>query len=563
MRMRLAILCAYVLALTLAGSAHGQTPAPNPKAPAKASLQGNVVKEPVGDPLKKAIIEVIAENQEEGGNYTATSDQDGHFKITDIQPGRYRIFVERTGYIEVDEKRRRSEGMVISLDAGQDLKDQTLRMLAAGILTGRVLDEDGDPMANVEVTVLRRKASAFEPSGSAQTNDLGEYRIGGLLAGKYYVVASPLPNFQTLVRAKQNSGDTANAAPSLAYGVTYYPNAADRAQASPIELHAGEEMPVDFSLTRRHSARIRGRVSGLNAGYPSAVILRGKDGNATFNAGEVGKDGKFEIANVAPGSYTLTAMTVGAETPLITRRAIEVGTADIDDVQLTPLPPATVRGQVHFSGKFPKPDASQTIVYLRPTEGDDPYDGVTIDGDGSATSPNLVKVKPGGSFELRNVAPGVYEIDVSGDAKEFGNAFVESLAVGTKNYVDTGLNISGGTMAVDVTVSGEAGIIDGTVTSDKNEPAGECVVVAVPEARFRAQAARYQKVLADQSGHFMLRGLRPGAYTLFAWEHLDGDEYRDADFLKSFEGRAVEVKVEKSSRQTVPLKVLAALADQP
>ena len=85
-----------------------------------------MVKEPVGDPLKKAIIEVIAENQEEGGNYTATSDQDGHFKITDVQPGRYRLFVERTGYIEVDEKRRRSEGMVISLEAGQDLKDQTL-----------------------------------------------------------------------------------------------------------------------------------------------------------------------------------------------------------------------------------------------------------------------------------------------------------------------------------------------------------------------------------------------------------------------------------------------------
>ena len=161
-----------------------------------------MLKEPVGDPLKKAIIEVIAENQEEGGNYTATSDQDGHFKITDIQPGRYRLFVERTGYIEVDEKRRRSEGMMISLEAGQDLKDQTLRMLAAGILTGRVLDEDGDPMANVEVNVLRRKGSAFESSGSAHTNDLGEYRIGGLLAGKYYLIASPLPNFQTLVPAK-------------------------------------------------------------------------------------------------------------------------------------------------------------------------------------------------------------------------------------------------------------------------------------------------------------------------------------------------------------------------
>ena len=70
MRMRLAIMCACVLALALAASARGQTTAADPKAPAKASLQGSVLKEPVGDPLKKAIIEVIAENQEEGGNYT-------------------------------------------------------------------------------------------------------------------------------------------------------------------------------------------------------------------------------------------------------------------------------------------------------------------------------------------------------------------------------------------------------------------------------------------------------------------------------------------------------------
>jgi hypothetical protein len=228
------------------------------------------------------------------------------------------------------------------------------------------------------------------------------------------------------------------------------------------------------------------------------------------------------------------------------------------------LAPATVRGQVHFSGKFAKSDGSQAIVSLHPSEGDDDFfSGVTISGDESAPSPSFIKLKPDGSFEVRNVPPGVYEISVSGDAKSFGNAFVESLAVGTKNYVDTGLNISGGTISVDVTVTTEAGVIDGTVTSEKNKPAGGCIVVAVPDAQFRAQASRYQKVFADQTGRFNLRGLRPGAYTLFAWEYLEEDEYRDPDFLETFEGRGTKVKVEKSSHQTVSLKVLAEHVDQP
>jgi hypothetical protein len=558
MRMRVAILCAYLLALAACASA--QKAAANSTGPAKASFEGMVVKEPGGDPLKKAILEVIAENQEQGGNYTATSDQDGQFKITDIEPGRYRIFVERTGYIEVDEKRRRSQGLVVSFDAGQALKDQTLHMAAAAVLAGRVLDEDGDPMVNVEVTVLRRKASTFEPRGAAQTNDLGEYRIGGLLAGKYYVVATPMPNFESLAKS---SADPANGRPALAYGATYYPNVADHAQASAIELHAGEDMPVDFSLTRRHSARIRGRVLGFKSGSTGVITMRGKDGNSVFNAGEIDKEGKFEILNVAPGSYTVTAMILGSERPQITREPMEVGTADVDDFQLTPQPPATIRGQVHFSGKFPKSDASQAIVYLHPTEGDEFLNSVTISGDESSPSPSYTKLKPDGSFELKNVPPGNYELSVSGNERSFTDTFVESLAVGAKNYVDSGLSISGGTVSVDVVVSAEAGTVDGTVTSEKNEPVGESVVVAVPETQFRNQASRYHLTSADQTGHFTLRGLRPGTYTLFAWDHLEDEEYRDPDFLKTVEEHGVQVKIEKSSRQTVPLKVLAAPADQP
>jgi Carboxypeptidase regulatory-like domain len=560
MRMKSAIIVVGIFALALHMEAQTGEPA---KEPAKPSLEGSVVKEPGGEPLKKAIIELIAENQEEGGNYTATSDQDGHFKITGIVAGRYRIFVERTGYIEVDEKRRRHQGTALSFEAGQELKDQTLHMLPAAIILGRVRDEDGDPMSNVDVAILRRKGStAFEPVGSAQTNDLGEYRVGGLLAGKYYVLASPMANFQSLV-ASPKTDDAAAPNPDTAYVPTFYPGTSDRAQASSIDLHAGEETPVDFSLSRRHTTRIRGTVAGLPAGGKAAVMLRGKDTQSMFNAAEVDKNGKFEIPHVAPGTYIISAMSLLTDPPLIARQNLEVSEANVDDVRLVPQPVATLRGHVHLEGNLPKPGTPGLMVVLRPVEEDsDSGSGIVFNDNGSAGSSNLGKIKPDGSFELKNVLPGVYDILVGNDFQQTNDAFTESLMVGTKDFADTGLTVSGGTIAVDLTVSSGAGVVDGVVTNDKGLAVANAVVVAVPEAKFRKQPNRYQRSSTDQAGHFILGGLRPGNYTLFAWEVID-DEYLDADFLKPVESRGVETKVEKSSRQSIPLKVIATPADQP
>ncbi|MGC2198385.1 MAG: carboxypeptidase regulatory-like domain-containing protein [Terriglobales bacterium] len=562
--MRLGIMAVCLLALTTQVAAQGDAAT---KEPAKASLAGSVVKEPSGEPLKKAIIELIAENQEEGGNYTATSDQDGHYKIAGIQPGRYRMFVERPGYIEVDQKKRRSQGVVLSFAAGQELKDQTLHMLAAAILTGRVLDEDGDPMPDVDVTVLRRKFASggvkLESRGGTQTNDLGEYRIGGLLAGKYYVSASPSPSFQSLVPIQKSADEAGAPSPDTAYVTTYYPNTLDRAQAAAIELHPGDETPVDFSLARVHTARIRGSVAGLAPGAKAVVMLRARDSNAMFMASEVDKEGKFEIAHVAPGLYTVLATTVMADAPQSAARNIQVTDTNIDGLSLAPLAGAAIHGRIHFSDKA-KLDASVLFVSVRRIDGEEEFtDLMPFAMDGVATSPTFGRVKADGSFELKDVLPGLYEIEASGDSKGMADNFVESVVTGTKEVTDTGLNVSGGTLGVDVTLSPGAGVVDGTVANEKKETIANTVVVAVPDPKYRKRQSHYHKATTDQGGHFTLHGLCPGAYTLYAWEVLEGDEYLDAEFLKQFDSQGSAVTVEKSSHQSVALKVIPAPADQP
>src|SRR5215467_11125457 len=112
-----------------------------------ASIEGTVSKDPGGEPLKKAIIEMIGEGQDEPANYTATTEQDGRFKISGVRPGRYVVFVERTGFIAVDaHHHHQTEGIPISIEPGQQLKGIDLHMQPAAVLTGRVVDEDGDAM---------------------------------------------------------------------------------------------------------------------------------------------------------------------------------------------------------------------------------------------------------------------------------------------------------------------------------------------------------------------------------------------------------------------------------
>src|SRR5580704_18517622 len=123
---------------------------------ARATITGLVTKDPGSEPVKKALIELIAESQSDGGNYTALTGVDGGFRIENINPGRYRLFVERTGYQEVDKHQKRSDGRVLTLGTGQELKDLVIRLQAAAVVEGRVTDEDGDPMAEAQVAVMRQ-----------------------------------------------------------------------------------------------------------------------------------------------------------------------------------------------------------------------------------------------------------------------------------------------------------------------------------------------------------------------------------------------------------------------
>jgi Carboxypeptidase regulatory-like domain len=554
------------LVFTASLLASAQQPANTAKA---SSIAGTVVKEPGSEPLKKVLVQVVAEDRKQGGDYTTSTDADGHFQIENVTPARYRIFLERTGFVGINERGVKSDTNIVTVQAGQSVDDLLYRMFLTAVITGRVTDEDGDPMSAVNVVAQKKKpgGATREAAASGTTNDLGEYRLSGLSPGQYWIVSIPPPDFRDYDQPRKKSlsgntpdtnGDTpAQVQPDTRYLTTYYPGTHDAMLATLVTLKAGDEMPVNFMLTPARTYCIRGVVTGVTASQPPSVELLSKAGDSyRANASAIGPDGQFEVRGVGPGSYVVAASIGNDAQSLAARQDVTVVAADVDGIRLVPQPSFTISGNLRLDNG--RGDLTPYLVNLGPAEL--PVDaGFFIPLEFSGTNAPVDRY---GNFEWKNVIPGSYIVQLF--AAEEQGFFLKSVTLGGQD-VTTGFTATG-PASLELVVGTKGGTIEGTVVErekdvDNDHPVANAMVVAVPEGKFRKLPYRFLTGETDQHGRFAMRNAPPGSYTLYAWQDLEDGLYRDRDFLKSQEANGTAVKVEAGSNQTVELKLSPVSAD--
>jgi hypothetical protein len=543
---------AVSIVLAMAASASAQAPA-QPKKPEPGTIEGTVVRAATNEPLRRARVTLRRAEGRSELQVAATTDAAGKFILRGVEPGRYRLVVERIGFVrqEFGQRNPGRPGSILTLSEGQTLRDLTFRMIPWATITGRVFDEDGEPLPWVQVQVLRsvyaRGRREFVPAGGFNTNDLGEYRIFGLAPGRY-VLSATVSGFMRgtpATRGAENQQDEA-------YTPTYYPGTTDPDAAELVELRAGEELrQFDFRFIPVRAVRVRGRVtsavdvpSGRNIQVsllPRGPGRRGFRGDNSTGAN--GPEGDFELRGVVPGAYYLMALLFHEGKNYSARTQVDVGGADLEGMNLTIGPGVELTGVLQVEGF--KLGEREVSVGLSPREEFAMFGG----GGGSG------RVNADGSFLIPNAPEGTFDVFV---ARLDENSYLKSARLGAQDVLESGITIYRGKMAgrLEVVVSGAGARVEGVVLNEDNLPVSGATVVAVPDPRRRARALWYKVATTDQFGRFALKGLAPGDYKLFAWEEIEQGIYQDPDFIRPLERRGFEIRLGEGESRTAELKVI-------
>ena len=518
-----------------------------PQQTSALSVRGKVLQDPDGQPIRKANIQLIGQSVLTATVYSAISDAEGQFTIDDIQPGQYVAILDRSGFVQSGTGNRR-----IWVQSGKGKDDLILRMQPAGVITGKIVDLDGDPMSDVDI--LATGAGSARNShvvGNGATNDLGEFRIPNLRAGRYKITASPRqvfrpPNF------KENSGKDQSI-----YRTTYYPGVLYEDRAVAMDVHPGAETRINFALLTGRAYRVSGSVTGVS-NKPSAaqIMLQPKNGLASQIAPQMlGEDGEFEFTNVLPGSYVATLIIVTSEggqsaTQMFRLiQPIEVSNTHVEGLRLQPEPNGEVRGKFRRDAgqKF---DWTQLTVTLVPVE----ENSAELIGEGAIGPLASSILNIDGTFELKNVPRGNYQLSVGASSNNLSDYFTKSVTLNGRDVADSGFEVLSQTY-LDVEISAKGASITGEAVDGNGQPIANATVVDVPGAERRTRPDLYQQVVSDDSGHFSLRGLNPGKYTVLAFEELQGD-IRQPEFLKTYETRGEIVQLDEGSGKSVVLKLI-------
>jgi len=525
-------------------------PPPQPTRPEDiCTLEGQVVNSLTGEPLKKA--QIIAQGGPNNSSHGAVSDAGGRFVIESLDPGQYSLSAERNGFVDFryGSHGPNHQGAPLVLDPGQHRRDLVFRMIPQGVITGKVVDEDGEPVEGAQISAMRymyiRGKRQMASPGSSSTDDQGEYRIFGLEPGKYYLSASyRTSNGMGVVQDRKPTAEA-----SQGYAPTYFPGTNDPTAATPVQLTAGSVLgSIDIKLRKTRTVRIRGHIvnpDGAESTMFAFVTLMPKD-SLLFNNAARGstraRDGAFEIRDVVPGSYVLVARWQGENARRMVRQNLDVGNSNLDDLNLVPAPPVILKGQVRAEGS-----AEVNLAAIQ----------VLLSGRGPVfTGNSFSPVANDGSLTFENVNADSYSLIVRGLPPGY---FVKSARFGDADVLESGLDLTrGGAGMLDILINPNGGQIDGSVADPRGQMAPGAAVVLVPDSKHREHEELFQHAMTDTSGHFTMKGVTPGDYKLFAWEEVEAGAYLNPEFLEPYENQGESVTIREGARENVQLKVIPA-----
>jgi hypothetical protein len=583
MALTLFSLCAGLLQIMVFGASQSvsagptqlQPPAGNSTAKDKCTVSGQVSNMQTGEPLKKANLHFSRHNNARNADgafqstgYSGVSGPDGSFKFEGVEPGEYSLIGEKPGYLQTQygSKNGLRAGTTLNLQPGQQLTDLKLQLIPQAIISGKVIDDDGDPVSGASVQAVGRfpgmgSKLRYFPVGQGSTDDTGTYRIANLRPGKYYVAAQSMRQQMMGMREAPATPGTPDIRPVR----TFYPSSLDRASASQVDLKPGEEMPgVEIRMRSVETFHIRGKLTGdltESNGQPAMLMLmpEGGDGSPFMfgGAGLVAKDHTFEFAGVAPGAYVIAMGNFNGQ-QRFARQTVEVGNGDVNDVMLTTQPTFTLRGSIELQGALAGSAKDKGLESIQVMLIPDDESGVMFNSSQAMT-------KADGTFTMEKVAPGKVRVHVMNEPE---GSYLKSIRFGQAETLGKTLDLtqaSGG--EIHVVLRSGAAEVGGTVQTKQEDasagsgsalaPASSASVLLIPED-LTLNGGSVHTAGTNQHGVFTAKGLAPGRYYAVAYEAEDYQNFDDPAILKQLVGKGTNVEVKENDKQQIQLTLVPA-----
>ena len=548
-------------------STRPQTPQP---AAGTAQIRGAVVDAATGVAVRRATLRLrmVAPTR---SSWTTVTDGDGAFVFPGLPKGRFTLSASKGGFLSLGPGQRSSSDAArpIETSEGGTVDLPPIQLPRGGVITGRIVDEYGDPVPEITVQTFRAQylqgMRRLVSVRSAQTNDIGQYRIYGLQPGTYYVAGSRRgadgnPHQFVEPRTEAVGGD-GGLAP------TFFPGTVSSVDAQRIEVSGAEIPGVDFSLLAVSLVRISGSIAdsrGKPAGDYVVMLNPARSDHALLGGttlAEVDADGRFTVANVAPGEYRLDVRS---------KRAIEalaesgsVGQSQRADAPEFASVPITITGE-DIAGVSIKLTSGHRMTGRVLVDGAAPdskaVNALRVSVMSAITGVSAVMLSAGapvgeeGTFEVRGLL-GRRFVRVNGLPPGWA---LESVRAGGMDVTDEGIEIREDVQAVDVLLTSRRTQVSGVVTDEAGNQVPDAAVIIFPEARERRTAPLNRFVTSTRAGNdgaFTVHALPAATYLAVAVPSLVDGEWAAPEQLERLTTHATRFTLAPGESKRIALRV--------
>jgi len=484
----------------------------------KFAIAGTIINSVTGAPLARARVSISDVRNPEETLWVITAES-GHFEFSGLKAGKFSLQGAKRGFLSAayDQHEQYSTAIV----TGTEFATETLilRLTPLAFLSGRVIDEFGDPVRSSQVSLYLKGTRAgmnrVTVVGDDSTDDQGYYEFPALAPGDYFVSVAGKPWYAvhpTLLSAPgaSNSPSYVERSLDVVYPTTFYNGVTDADGALPIAVKAGDRLQVDVHLSPLPSLHLIIRTTGQPQGFPIPTLQK-----RVFDFFESMTD---SAQLISPDVWELTGVTAGRY--IVTKQGAQESSEITlaEDSQELDLSHGEPTARVKLKVSMPPGETlpqQQPSLALQNSRGQVVANGA---------------VDAAGEITFEKISPGKYAVLVGSFAKPYSIVRISSQGIDITGH---GVEVtSGASLELAVFLAGGVATIEGVVKRGDKLAAGIMVVLVPKDPQSHEEMFRRDQ--SDFDGTFLLRGVIPGSYTLVAVEDAWGFEWPQPGVLSRY-----------------------------